>query len=491
MSPYRSLVTRVCILTLGWLGISAGLVQAAEKPNVLFIAVDDLNDWVHHLGGHPQTITPHIDALAARGVTFYNAHCAAPSCNPSRAALMTGVRPATSGVYVNSTDWRPIINQVDSIPMHFAKHGYDTGGAGKIYHGGFDRDSDWHRYAHKKGKEAAPAPGHNDGVGGIRFAPTNLTDAEMGDYATVDWCIEQLNQRHDKPFFLACGLHKPHMAWNVPQKYYDMYPLDKIVLPKVLDTDLDDVPSSGVKMARPEGDHKAIIDSGRYKEAVQGYLAAITFADAMVGRMIAALDVSPHKNNTVIVLWGDHGWHLGEKLHWRKFSLWEEATRAPLIFVAPGVGQPGGVCRQPVDFMSIYPTLADLCGLPIPKHVEGPSLRPLLLDPSAAWPHVALTTWGRNNHAIRTDRWRYIRYANGEEELYDEQSDPQEWTNVAGRPEHAALKSQLAQHLPQVNKPEGGDKAQDAPAQPAKPKVKGKKQAKRAKKLIQPSTTAG
>lgn len=463
-----------CCLAM-MLGVAPQCSLGAEKkPNVLFIAVDDLNDWVHHLGGHPQTITPHIDALAARGVTFANAHCAAPSCNPSRAALMTCVRPATSGVYVNSTDWRPIINQVDSLPMHFGKLGYYTAGAGKIYHGGFDRDGDWHLYASKKFKEAPPAPGHNEGVKGIRFAPTNLTDEQMGDTVTVDWCIEQLNQSRDKPFFLACGLHKPHMAWNVPQKYYDLYPLDKIVLPKVLDTDLDDVPPAGVKMAKPEGDHKDIIDSGRYKEAVQAYLAAITYADAMIGRLIAALDRSPHKDNTVIVLWGDHGWHLGEKLHWRKFSLWEEATRAPLIFVAPGVTKSGGVCRQPVDFMSIYPTLADVCGLSIPKHVEGPSLRPLLENPATVWPHVALTTWGFQNHAIRTDRWRYIRYADGSEELYDHSNDPQEWTNLASKSEHAELKSQLAQRLSMLNTRDGGESPQGGKGKKDKKKQKAK-----------------
>lgn len=244
------------------------------------------------------------------------------------------------------------------------------------------------------------------------------------------------------------------MPWNVPQKYYDLHPADKIVLPKVLDTDLDDVPPLGVKMARPDGDHQAILDSGRWKEAVQGYLAACTFADAQVGRLLDALDQSPHKDNTIIVLWGDHGWHLGEKLHWRKFTLWEEATRAPLIVVAPGVKP--GVCPRTVDFMSIYPTLCDLCGLPTPRQVEGQSLRPLLANPQAAWNQPAVTTYLFANHAVRSERWRYIRYRDGSEELYDHDQDPLEWTNLARDPKYDAVKKELAAWLPKVNRPTHG-----------------------------------
>jgi arylsulfatase A-like enzyme len=204
-------------------------------------------------------------------------------------------------------------------------------------------------------------------------------------------------------------------------------------------------------MARPEGDHRQIVESGRWKEAVQAYLAAISYADAMIGRLVDALDGSAYRENTIVVLWGDHGWHLGEKEHWRKFALWEEATRAPLIWVVPGVTQPGGVCERTVDFMTIYPTLAELCGIPIPSHVEGQSIRRLLADPQAAWNHPAMTTHGPGNHAVRSEGWRYIRYLDGGEELYDESADPYEWTNLAARPESAAKKSELAAHLPVKN----------------------------------------
>ncbi len=196
-----------------------------------------------------------------------------------------------------------------------------------------------------------------------------------------------------------------------------------------------------------------MLKSGRWKEAVQAYLAAIAYTDMNVGRMLDALDKSPYRDNTIIVFWGDHGWHLGEKEHWRKFALWEEATRAPFIWVAPGVTKSNGVCGRTVDFMSIYPTLCDLCGLPTPKHVEGASIKSLLADPKSAWHRAALTTHGFQNHAVRTEKYRYIRYADGSEELYDETKDPYEWTNLAGKAEYAQVTADLAKlFLPKVNK---------------------------------------
>jgi len=263
----------------------------------------------------------------------------------------------------------------------------------------------------------------------------------------------------------------------VPKKYYDMHPLDEIQLPPYRADDLNDVPSGGRKMAKPDGDHAAIVASGRWKEAVQGYLAAITFCDTMVGRLIDALDASEYRDNTIIVFWGDHGWHLGEKDHWRKFALWEEATRAPFIWVAPGVTPKNAMCARTVDFMSIYPTLCDLCGVPVPSHVKGPSLRPLLGDPEAAWDRPGITTFHLQNHAVRTEGFRYIRYSDGGEELYDESRDPYEWTNLASDSTHQAVKQQLAKLLPTDNTPErptvrgGGDEHPTAKAA-AKKKAK-------------------
>ena len=263
--------------------------------------------------------------------------------------------------------------------------------------------------------------------------------------------IKQLQRRHERPFFLTIGLHKPHMPWNVPQKYFDMHPLDAIELPPTKADDLADVPRAGVRMADPTGDHATILASGRWKEAVRAYLAAVSFADAMIGRLLDALDKSNYRDNTIVVLWGDHGWHLGEKEHWRKFALWEEATRAPLIWIVPGLTQANSLCERTVDFMTIYPTLCDLAGIPIPSHVEGQSIRSLLADPQAKWDTPALTTYRFNNHAVRSEGWRYIRYADGGEELYDEAQDPYEWTNLAAKTELSGKKAELARPMPGKN----------------------------------------
>ncbi len=226
--------------------------EPSTRTNVLFIAIDDLNHWVGHLGRNKQVQTPNIDRLAARGVTFTRAYCAAPLCNPSRAALLSGLRPSTTGVYDNPMDWRKAIPEGLTLQSHLRKHGYYVGGAGKIYHGGFDRRSEWDDYF--RGGGGTPQPrGDNAGVGGIKFAPLDCNDDELPDYRIASWIIDRLGEKRDQPFFLACGLHKPHMPWNVPRKYFDMYPLDKIELPPVKEDDLADIPAPGVRMAGRDG----------------------------------------------------------------------------------------------------------------------------------------------------------------------------------------------------------------------------------------------
>jgi len=446
---------------------------AADRPNVLFISIDDLNHWVGYLGRNKQAVTPNIDKLAARGLSFTRSYCAAPVCNPSRAALMSGLRPGQTGVYDNNNDWRKAIAIDKPLTTTFRNAGYDVKGAGKIYHEAYRRSEEWNDYLENEGGMPKVPAGQSDGVGGIKFAALkDAKDEDFNDWNIVSYCIEQLGKTHDKPLFLACGIHKPHMPWNVPQKYFDMHPLDQIELPPTKEGDLSDVPSAGIKMAKPEGDHAAILASGRWKEAIQAYLAAASYCDMLIGRLMDAFDKSAYKDNTVIVFWSDHGWHLGEKEHWRKFALWEEATRAPLIWIAPGITKPNSVCERTVDFMSVYPTLLDLCGIAKPGHVEGPSLKPLLAEPSTKWDLPAITTFGFQNHAVRTEGWRYIRYANGDEELYDETADPHEWTNLANKPEHAALKAQLTKHLPTTNLPESEGKT--------KPKNKPKNKKKKA-----------
>ena len=429
-------------------GQSAG----ATRPNVLFIAVDDLNHWVGHLGRNPQAKTPNLDRLAKMGVTFTNAHCAAPVCNPSRAALLSGVRPGSSGVYDNTIPFANGVNVSQSLVTQFRQAGYQTLGMGKVWHGGLGFPAQWTSTGGKEPEKKTPAELlENRSIKGIQFGILKGGDELVPDTAIADYGISELQKTHQEPFFLALGFHKPHMPWNVPQKYYDLYPLDEIELPPVRENDLDDVPQAGRRMAKPEGDHADVLASGRWKEAIQAYLAAISYLDGQLGRVLDALESSPNRDKTVICLWGDHGWHLGEKQHWRKFALWEEATRAPLIWVAPGVTKVGGICSRPVDFMAIYPTLCELAQIPVPAHVEGASMVDLLHDPAAEWKHVAVTTFGQNNHAVRSDRWRFIRYADGSQELYDHQSDPYEWTNLAGKPEYSSQCEQLAKHLPQNN----------------------------------------
>lgn len=465
---FREILARLCF---GWLTVFLGVIaaSAAERPDVLFIAIDDLNDWTGCLGGHPQASTPHLDRLVARGTLFANSHCAAPACNPSRAALMSGLRPFASGVYDNGQPYGGPLKDVMTLNRYLMREGYKVVGGGKIYHGGGglpgENETDWHEYFNRGGDPHPPVKSISGlGMAHFDWGPLDAADEAMGDYRLVSWASEQLQKRHDQPLFLAVGFVKPHLPWYVPRKYFDMFPLETIQLPVVKADDLADVPAAGVKMARPDGDHQAVVTRDQWKHAVQGYLATIKFLDEQIGRLLEAVDASGRGDKLLIVLWSDHGWHLGEKQHWRKFALWEEAARAPLAFIVPGVTRPKTRCDAAVDLMSIYPTLVDLIGLPIPEHVQGPSLRLLLENPQAAWERVGLTTHGRGNHAVRDRHWRYIRYADGSEELYDHRTDPDEWTNLAGQSEHAAVIRRLAAQLP-------AEEAADAPREKAKPKA--------------------
>jgi len=425
---------------------------AAEKPNVLFIAVDDLNDWTGALGGYPGIETPSLDRLAANGTLFTRAYCSAPACNPSRASLMTGVRPSTSGVYHNSQPWRRAMPDVVTLPQQFQAAGYKVWGGGKIYHGRFPDPPSWHEYF-KRPNDPLPKKRPLNGIPNTAhfdWGVVPVSDEEMSDTKVTSWGIDFLQQKQTQPFFLAVGIFRPHLPWYAPQKYFDKYPLEKIKLPETLDNDLDDVPAVGQEIAR-QRDHNRVTSSHNWKKAVQGYLASITYADAQIGRLLDALEKSPHAENTIVVLWSDHGWHLGEKRHWRKFALWEEATRVTMMMSVPGVTKPGSRCERTVSLLDIYPTLCDLCGVEKPSQLEGDSLQPLLKDPSHEWNRPAITTHGQNNHAVRDERWRYIRYHDGGEELYDHQADPLEWKNLAGDDKYKAVKAGLAVHLPKVN----------------------------------------
>nr|WP_246151924.1 sulfatase-like hydrolase/transferase [Rubripirellula reticaptiva] len=442
---------------------------AADKPNILFISVDDLNDWVGCLGGHPQAKTPNIDQLADSGMLFTNAHCAAPACNPSRSAIMTGISPHKSGLYDNRQKMRELMPDAELMPKYFSRHGYWSAGSGKILHYFIDAASWDQYYPPKETEDPFPRTMYpknrpvNLPVGGpwqyneTDWAALDATDEEFGgDWLVSKWIGEHLGKQHDKPFFLACGIYRPHEPWFVPQKYFDLFPLDEIQLPPGYKADdLDDLPAAG-KSRGPNRYFPHIREHGQWKNGIQGYLASIAFADAMVGRVINALDNGPNRDNTMVVLWSDHGWHLGEKQHWQKYTAWRVCTRVPLIVrVPPGVpglpmgAQPGTHCDQPVNLLSLFPTLTQLAGLPDKSTNDGPSLLPLLRQPDSDWPHVSITHLNKpGNYGLSDDRWRYIEYDTGENELYDIENDPYEWTNLAINPEHADTIAALRSRAP-------------------------------------------
>lgn len=440
------LIVSAFLILFTWTG-----ARAVEQPNVLFIAVDDLNDWVSHLGGHPQGATPNIDSFAARGVTFTNAHCVAPACNPSRAALMSGMRPFSSGIYANGSEWVETLRDVTTLNEHFLDQGYDVIGGGKIYHGSMGVEGDWTEYWKRPGDARTPVNKNRLNKAHFDWGPIDCDDDGMGDHQLVNWAVGELKKERDRPLFLAVGFVKPHLPFYAPKKYFDRFPLDEIVLPLSPEDDLDDIPDAGVKMAKPQGDHASVLGQGdnEWRRAVQAYLATIAFVDSEVGRLMKGLDESGRERNTIVVFWGDHGWHLGEKKHWRKFALWNDTTRVPFFIVAPGVTRAGATCEAPVDLLSIYPTLCELTGVGKPSHsLGGENLRPLLENPEANWESPAISTHGKGNHMVQTRHHRYIRYANGEEELYDHRDDPDEFVNLAGREESGEVIKKLAKWIP-------------------------------------------
>lgn len=457
-----------------FLATSVLAAAPAAKPNVLFLSVDDLNDWIGCLGGYNGVQTPNIDRLAKRGVLFANAHCASPLCNPSRTALLTGMRPSTTGMYNNDQFWKPNLPDAVTIPMHFKANGYHVAGAGKVFHhtsgnnppDQWDEfqlqvfDDPWYRRAdwYPWNKRVPAPPGHpfnglKNFQGEFDWGVIPAAEREYGDQKAIDFGLKFLEKPQPKPFFLAVGLWHPHIPMFAPQRYFDLYPLEKVKIPYTPDGDLDDVPKVGQDFAAARREeHNRIVKEGKWRDAVRAYLAAISFADAMIGRLLDGLANSPHAKNTIVVFWSDNGWHLGEKEHWHKSTLWQRSTHVPLIIAGPGAQQHGQPRKQAVSLLDLYPTLVDLCGLPKRKELEGLSLRPLLENATAKRP-PAVIDFMQGNHAIRTDRWRYIKYHDGTEELYDESVDLQDWKNFAADPKYATLKKELAQWVPKTAAP--------------------------------------
>lgn len=469
-------ILRLC--TVICLTLATALAAAQEQPDVLFISIDDLNDWVGPLNGHPQTKTPNMDRLAEQGIVFANAYAPAMLCNPSRAAIMTGIPPASSGVYTNQTDWRRTarLRNLPTIPRYFQDNGYRTYGAGKLFHSstfnpwayfGYNDTTAWHAYFPSLDRQlpdevtphVRPANGYDPNAN-FDWSSLSTTDMAMGDGQVVTWSVEQILREEDAPRFNAVGIYRPHLPWYLPQEYFDMHPLESIELPPVIDDDLDDVPAAaqqrGGGALNGAAIHEWITEDEtrqRWQEGVRGYLASISFADAMLGHVLDALEQSGRYDNTIIVLWSDHGYHLGEKARWRKETLWREATHVPLIIVAPGVTTAGTRTDSAVSLVDLYPTLVELAGLDMPAHPEGVSLVPLLRNPDAQWEHAAVSTNRLGNHAVSTEHYRYIRYQDGSEELYDLSVDPNEWHNLASDAEHADAKAALAAHLPARDEP--------------------------------------
>ena len=444
------------------------------RPNILFIAVDDMNDWVGCLNGHPDAITPNIDRLAARGTLFTNGHTASPVCNPSRAAFLSGRGPWTTGVYHNVDNWdqSPALRESVLLPRHIRDQGYRVMMGGKIYHGAPKMTKDIaHEDAGRMGAQSFkviaddfPDPFkdlsgvHNFAVhwGGLEGEKAD----QLSDPKIAAWAADRLADDYDDPFLLMVGFHRPHTPLTSPKEFWDQFDREKLTLPPLNPNDLDDMPWMGKQVAIAgfqdmEGGHyKQITERGHHRDVLKGYLAACTFVDAQIGKVLDALDASPHRDNTIVVLFSDHGWGIGERYHFKKWGLWDDTTRVPFIIHVPGITKAGSQTDAGVTLLDLYPTLVDLCGIDTPGHpLDGQSLRPLLENPNTTWSRPALTTYGPNNHALRSSRWRYIRWADGSEELYDHKNDPNEWHNIAKDSSNDAIKSQLAKHFPKNNRP--------------------------------------
>lgn len=450
-------------------------VGIAERPNVLFLAVDDMNDWIGSLGATPRAITPNLDKLAARGVNFSNAHTPGVYCAPARAAIFSGQFASTTGCY-RSTDYFTDHPEIEGLPQSFSKAGYTTLGVGKLYHhmpGSIDVRG-WDEFHLRKPSQRKegwsldnwteetpfpdpfPASVFNEGKeikGGLFLEWAGLPnekEEKMADTIRVNWAVEQLKKKHDKPFFLACGIYAPHFPNYCPQKYFDLYDRDKIELPPYKADDLEDLPErmKKAKTARSKI-HKELEAKGAVKDAIHGYLACMSYADAMMGRVLDELEKSPYADNTIVVLWSDHGYHHGEKYDWGKHTLWERTSNVPFIWAGPGVKK-GAVVDVTASLIDMYPTFVEMCGLPKPdQKLEGVSLKETLAKPEAAKDRdVYLPYMAPGEYAIINKNWRYITYGKDGEELYDLKADPNEWANLANDSKYDETKQLLRKSAP-------------------------------------------
>ncbi len=442
--------------------------ELIKHPNVLFISLDDMNDWVEPLAGNEQTLTPNLNKFAEEGVNFSKNYCASPGCNPSRSAMLTGLHTYSSGMYSNYQEWRkvPKLTEVPTMGQHFRNNGYYTAGAGKIFHYNQVDTLGWDDYFPSINNPMPPddfpaqrpanMPRFQYMYGMFDWSPLSIADEETSDFQSVDYIMQQLDKNHDKPFFLAAGIYRPHLPWNVPQKYFDLFPLESIQRPKIIENDTTDLGNVAKELIKRGGNyHKHVIEANQWEKAIQGYLASIAYADAMVGRLLEALEQSPYADNTIVVIWSDHGWQLGEKMHWRKFALWENVIRTVMMMkVPPGLERmPNGSAKGEVttnltSLIDIYPTLVDLCNLPPRDDLDGLSLKPILENPQEPISRPVITTYDYGSYSIRFEKWHYIKYIDDSEELYDLEKDPEEWHNLALTDSLLDIKNKLATYIP-------------------------------------------
>lgn len=439
---------------------------AEQRPDIVFIIVDDLNDWVGCLGGHPDAKSPNIDALASSGMLFSQGYCNSPQCRPSRTSLNYGIYPFKTGTYFNARFPDEAKIKTPTMQEFFIDSGYRVASGGKVFHGTpgkfgdslFNRPRDPRPPKDQDNFNAMRAP--NDGYA------LDVTDEEMGDYKVAQWATQQWEKVTDKPLFMCVGFFRPHRPLQVPKSWFDLFPLDSIRRPAEPEgvDDWDDMPEFARRLARSHAhkplhksllagsrnellsDHEYIVAHREWDATIRAYQASIAFVDRQIGHLIDNLNENPRGRETYVMLVSDHGWHLGEKKHWCKAAIWEQTTHIPFIVRGPAV-EAGSKCTQPVSLIDVYPSLVDFAGLDIPAWLDGTSVKPQLADPSSPR-EAAISSYGEGNTSVRTQRWRYIRYEDGSEELYDHQVDPNEWTNLANSPKHEQTKKSLSRMIP-------------------------------------------
>lgn len=446
------------LITFTALFISLTLqAEEGKKPkamNVLLLIADDLNTWTIQDPGRytNKIIAPNLDKFGSSGVVFKNAYCAAPYCVPSRSSMWSGVSPHKSGVYHNQTNiaGSQALKNAVSLFQTFRDSGYNTLGYGKITHGWSD-DGFNEKIGHKRDPRPSGAPIQSVGKGEQDWGKIHIPESEMNDTQSANRAIEAIEKDHSKPFFIVCGTFNPHMAWFVPQKYYDMFPLNEINIPKLNPNDFDDIPPLANDIV--SGKRKftqSVLKAGLHKSAVQAYLATTAYVDAQHGRVLDALEKSKHKNNTIVMFISDHGFHLGEKDNWQKGTLWDEATNSMFMMRVPGMTTPGSVTKSCISLQDIYPTLVDLCGLKKPDYVDGKSIVLILKNPQTKWESTAFSYLNDQYASIRTERFRFTRYKDGQIELYDHTKDPHEWKNEGNNPEYTEILKKLSKRLPLI-----------------------------------------